>query len=168
VTEKQINSNATLATKRYFRIGRIFFPVLCLYSLLGGRFPQKYNEIITFVFGASGFLFFLSVFRWYLELFTFSEIDEVYDCGSFLRIKTKDLVEEIPFTNIKKVSFIYSNPSRIKIDLIDPIEHGNEFYFVPEYPLIGAFTFSHPVYRDLASRIERVKFGIGDGKKIND
>jgi len=123
----------TRISTKYIASIKTIFPVLW-FSLLGcfvavvlaGRLYEKdAMALLVPCMMAIGGIFYMKVYAWVL-------VDEVYDCGDFLLVKNRGKEEAVPLSNIININTNMSvKPSRITLKLAKPGKFGAEISFAP-------------------------------------
>jgi hypothetical protein len=151
---KKISSGSLFFTKKVFPVlwfGILVF-VLAIASI-GGAFRQA---PLFFVVPCL-----LAVFGYVLmRKLVWDLVDEVYDCGNFLLVRSGGEEERIPLSNIMNVSAaILVNPPRITLTLVKPCKFGSQIDFSPVRPFSLNPFAGNEVAEDLIVRAYKARSG---------
>jgi hypothetical protein len=85
--------------------------------------------------------------------------DEVYDCGDFLFIKKSSIEERVKLSDIMNVSAsTNTNPQRITLRLVHPVQLGSEISFSPVVPFVSLNPFAkNKIAEDLIIRVDQAR-----------
>ena len=149
----------TLISTKYIASIKTIFPVLwfgflgCFVAVvLAGRLYEKEPmALLVPCMMAIGGIFYMKVYAWAL-------VDEVYDCGDFLLVKNRGKEEAVQFSNIININTNMSvKPSRITLKLAKPGKFGAEISFAPP-PQFNISPFAkNDIAEDLIVRVNRAR-----------
>ncbi len=146
---KKISSANTVFYKKIFPV--LWFGILaavCV-GMIFGKAPR---------FALIGPLFMAFLGAVLMKALIRDLMDEVYDCGDSLLVKSDSREERIELANIMNVSAtIATNPPRVTLRLIEPGTFGNEIVFSP----IKQFTLNpfarNAIAEDLIVRVHQAR-----------
>jgi hypothetical protein len=147
-----ISSRTTFMHKRVFPVIWFgFLAVFVLVVLLAPRGPRSAGPfvlVMPFFMGIFGFLF--------MRKLLFDLVDEVWDAGSTLLIKSKGYEVRVELSQIMNVSYsMFSKPPRVTLSLRQSTSLGSEIAFIPPTQL---WPFSRsPIVDDLIRRVDAAR-----------
>jgi len=147
---KKISSGFTFFNKKVFPV--IWFGFLLLFvtvAITSGALQKDPMFLIVplFMFGI-GYLV--------MKMLVFDLMDEVFDCGSYLLVKNRDMQDHVYLADVMNISITtYMNPPRITLRLRKPSRFGTEISFSP----ITGFRLNpfarNPIAEDLILRVDK-------------
>lgn len=151
---QRISSKSTFVSKRVFPI--FWFGFLALFVVIAVFARTSARELLPFVIVPA----IMAVGGYFvMKRLVFDLVDEVWDGGDFLLIKSKGEQERIPLDAIVNVSFsAASSPQRATLKLRTPGRFGSEVSFLP---VAGFFPFGrNEVIDRLIERIDAARRGV--------
>jgi hypothetical protein len=126
-----------------------FFVASSLFDGAGEADPMFY--VVPIVMAVFGFVL--------MKKLVWSLVDEVYDCGDTLLIKSRGKEERVSLSNIINVNVSpNSNPPRITLRLDKPGRLGNEVAFSPESTGFSLDPFAkNRIGEELIVRVDRAR-----------
>jgi hypothetical protein len=147
---RQISSKLTFYYKRIFPI--VWFGFLAVFLVLGllgitspkDSFPVMF-VIVPIIMAVVGFAF--------MKKLVFDLVDEVFDDGNALVVKSRNQEARIALSDITNVNYsAYMNPPRVTLSLRKPSVFGDQISFCAPTRFVPFAT--SPVIDDLIRRID--------------
>lgn len=150
-THKKISSRSTYFHKRVFPL--FWFGFLALFVFTGFAHDAGAHSPLFIVFPVV-----MAVFGYFfMKKLVFDLVDEVYDCGDHLLVKSGGREEIVKLSNIMNVSSSsMMNPPRIELRLKTPGVFGDEIAFTPSGLVFLPFAKSK-IANDLIVRVDRAR-----------
>jgi hypothetical protein len=149
---KRISSKSTFFYKRLFP--PLWFGILAcivISMLLGSRHSHGANlaaPVVPIVMAAVGYLIFRALI--------FNLVDEVWDEGDALLVRSAGIEQRIPLANIVNVGFsTMTRPERVTLTLREPGALGREITFIAPTRFLALGR--SPIIDELIERIDRAR-----------